>query len=383
MSQTCYYEILGVEKSADGKTLKSAFRKKAMQYHPDRNPDDPDAEARFKEVSGAYEVLSDDEKRAAYDRFGHAAFENGGMGGGGFGGHGGGRPEDVFADVFGDVFSEFFGARRGGRRSGVQRGDDLRYDYEITLEEAFAGKQVELDIPTTQTCDDCEGSGAAPGTKPETCSMCGGSGRVRAQQGFFTMERTCTHCQGRGYTIPKPCKTCGGRGRVRAERTLSVNIPAGIEDGQKIRLTGEGDPSPTNGPAGDLYIFVSVKEHDIFERDGPHLFARAPVRMCTAALGGEIEMPTIDGGMSRIKVQEGAATGKRMRLKGKGMPHLQSGQVGDMYIELFVETPRNLSSRQKELLREFSDHCSEKNNPEHESFLGKVKRFFDGDAGAA
>ena len=376
MSKTCYYEVLGVERSADGKTLKSAFRKKAMQYHPDRNPDDPESEARFKDVTAAYEVLSDADKRAAYDRFGHAAFENGGMGGGA---RGGARPEDAFADVFGDVFSEFFGARRGGGgRAGVSRGDDLRYDYEITLEEAYAGKQVELSIPTTKGCDDCGASGAAPGSSPETCSMCGGAGRVRAQQGFFTMERTCSRCQGKDQTISKPCKTCSGRGRVRAERTLSVNIPAGIEDGQKIRLSGEGDPSINGGPAGDLYIFVSVKEHDLFERDGPHLFARAPVPMCKAALGGEIEMPTIDGGMTRITVPEGSATGKRMRLKGKGMPHLQSGQVGDMYIEIFVETPRNLSSRQKELLREFSDECNDQTNPEHESFLGKVKRFFEG-----
>ena len=379
MSQTCFYETLGVERSADEKSLKSAFRKKAMQYHPDRNPDDPEAEARFKEVSAAYEVLSDAEKRAAYDRFGHAAFEGGGPGAGGFGARGG-RPEDVFADVFGDMFGDIFGARRGGGRSNIRRGDDLRYDYEISLEEAFSGKQAELDIPTTRTCEDCEGSGAAPGTAPETCPACGGTGRVRAQQGFFTMERTCTRCQGRGQIITKPCRTCSGRGRVRAERTLSVKIPAGIEDGQKIRLTGEGDPGANGGPAGDLYIFISIKEHDLFERDGPHLFARAPVPMCKAALGGEIEMPTIDGGKSRITIPEGSPTGKRMRLRGKGMPQLNTGQVGDMYIELFVETPRNLSGRQKELLKEFSEECSGANNPEHESFLGKVKRFFDSSA---
>ena len=376
MSQ-CYYDILEVERSVDEKALKSAFRKKAMKYHPDRNPDDPGAEAKFKEVSAAYEALSDPQKRAMYDRVGREAYESGGMGAAGGGHGGGGRPEDIFADVFGDVFSEFFGGRQRGGRGGASRGDDLRYDYEISLEEAFSGKQAELSIPTTETCDDCDGSGAAAGTQPETCSYCNGTGRVRAQQGFFTMERTCPHCQGRGRVIKTPCPTCDGQGRVRKERELAINIPAGVEDGQKIRLSGEGDAGLRGGPPGDLYIFLSVKEHDIFERDGPHLYARAPVPMCTAALGGDIEMPTIDGGRSRVSIPEGAQTGKRMRLKGKGMPHLQTGQKGDLYVELHVETPRNLNARQKELLREFSEECSEQTNPEHAGFMGRVKRFFE------
>lgn len=381
MSQTCFYEILGVERSVDGKALKSAFRKKAMAYHPDRNPGDEEAEAKFKEVSNAYEILSDEQKRAAYDRFGHAAFENGGAGGPGNGGFSG-RPEDIFGDVFGDVFSEFFGGRRGSR-GGPARGADLRFDYEITLEEAFHGKHADITIPTTDNCEDCGGSGAEPGSQPETCNVCGGAGRVRAQQGFFTMERTCGHCQGRGTVITKPCKTCGGRGNVRSDRTLSVNIPAGIDDGQRIRLQGEGEAGAHGGPKGDLYIFVSVLEHDIFERDGSDLYARAPVPMCTAALGGEIEMPTIDGGRSKISIPEGAQTGKRMRLRSKGMPSLRSGHSGDLYIEIFVETPRNLSAKQKEMLREFSDECCEQTSPEHESFLSRVKRFFEGEAGAA
>ncbi len=383
MSQTCYYEILGVERTVDEKELKSAFRKKAMKYHPDRNPDDAGAEAKFKEVSAAYECLSNAQKRAAYDRYGREAYEQGGMGaagGGAGGGFGGQRPEDIFGDVFGDVFSEFFGGRSRGGRGGAQRGADQRYDYSITLEESFAGKQADIAIPTTDVCGDCAGSGSEPGSSPETCPVCAGAGRVRAQQGFFTMERTCGRCQGRGSVITNPCKTCSGRGAVRSERELSINIPAGIEDGQRIRLQGEGEAGANGGPKGDLYIFVTVEEHDIFERDGPDLYARTPVPMCKAALGGEIEMPTIDGGRTRITIPEGAQTGKRMRLRGKGMPSLRTGQTGDMYVELYVETPRKLTPKQKELLREFSETCCGETNPEHEGFIGRVKRFFDASA---
>lgn len=380
MSDTDYYELLGVSRDVDEKALKSAFRKKAMKYHPDRNPDDPTAEAKFKEVSSAYECLSDPQKRAAYDQYGRAAYEQGGMGAaGGGGGFGGQRPEDVF----GDIFADFFGGRQGGGgRGGPARGSDLRYDYTITLEEAFEGKQAEIEIPTTETCDLCEGSGAAKGYSPETCGTCGGSGRVRAQQGFFTMERTCGTCQGRGKVIRKPCNKCGGRGSVHAKRKLDINIPAGIEDGQRIRLQGEGEAGDQGGPKGDLYIFVTVDEHELFERDGPNLYARAPVPFCKAALGGEIEMPTIGGSRARINIPEGAQTGKRMRLKGKGMPSLRSGQLGDLYVELFVETPRNLTSKQKELLREFSESCGENTNPEHQGFISRVKSFFDASADA-
>lgn len=381
MSDTDYYELLGVSKSADEKELKSAFRKKAMKYHPDRNPDDPSAEAKFKEVSGAYECLSDPQKRAAYDRVGRAAYEQGGMGSaGGGGGFGGQRPEDVFSDIFAD----FFGGRQGGGggRGGATRGSDLRYDYTITLEEAYNGKQADIEIPTTETCEPCDGSGAAPGSSPVTCTTCHGAGRVRAQQGFFTMERTCATCQGRGTIIKSPCKNCGGRGNVHAKRKLDINIPAGIEDGQRIRLQGEGEAGTLGGPKGDLYIFVTIDEHDLFERDGPNLYARAPVPFCKAALGGDIEMPTIGGSRARITIPEGAQTGKRMRLKGKGMPSLRSGQRGDLYVEIFVETPRNLSAKQKELLKEFSESCSETTNPEHQGFMSRVKSFFDASANA-
>jgi molecular chaperone DnaJ len=372
MTERSYYEILGVQKDADEKALKSAFRKKAMEHHPDRNPGNADAEAKFKEISEAHEVLSDPPKRAVYDRFGKAGL-NGGAGGSGAGG---GRPEDVFRDVFGDVFSEFFGGQRQ-QRGGASRGADLRYDYEISLEEAYSGKHAEIVVPSTEKCEACAGVGAEAGTVPETCATCGGHGRVRVQQGFFTMERTCGRCQGSGQIIKSPCKVCAGRGAVRKDRTLSVNIPAGIEDGQRIRLAGEGELGSKGGPKGDLYIFVSVREHDIFERDGQTLYARAPVPTCTAALGGDIELPTIDGGRTRISIPEGAQTGKKMRLKGKGMPSLRGGPTGDLFVELFVETPRDLSSRQKELLRQFSAECKDSSHPESHGFFNRVKRFFD------
>jgi|SRR6185295_13148911 len=371
MSERSYYDVLGVAKDADEKALKSAFRKKAMEYHPDRNPGCNVSEGKFKELSEAYETLSDPQKRAIYDRFGKAGL-NGAAGGAGA--HA--RPEDIFRDVFGDVFSEFFGGQRQGR-GGPARGADLRYDYEISLEEAFHGKQAEINVPATEKCEPCGGSGAEPGTQPETCTQCQGHGRVRVSQGFFTMERTCGRCQGTGNVIKTPCRQCGGRGAVRRERTLQINIPAGIEDGQRIRLAGEGEPGARNGPKGDLYIFVSVKEHEIFERDGQTLFARTPVAMCTAALGGEIDMPTIDGGRMRVSIPEGAQTGKRMRLKGKGMPTLRGGANGDLVVELFVETPSNLSPRQKDLLRQFSAECCEKSHPESAGFFTRVKKFFD------
>ncbi|MEL6387723.1 MAG: molecular chaperone DnaJ [Pseudomonadota bacterium] len=379
MSKRDYYETLGVDRGIDAKALKSAYRKLAMKYHPDQNPDDADAEAKFKEVGEAYAVLSDAEKRAAYDRFGHAAFENG-AGGGPGGPFGGMDPGDIFEDIFSQVFGG--GSGRGGqgrrRRGGPTRGSDLRYDMDVSLEDAFRGLKTDITIPGLETCDTCSGSGAEPGTSPETCTTCGGSGRIRAQQGFFTMERTCPRCSGRGQVIPHPCKTCSGTGQVRVERTLNVEVPAGVESGMRIRLQGQGEPGEQGGPRGDLYIFIEVPEHDIFERDGPNLYCRAPVPMVTAALGGEIEIPTIDGGRARVTIPEAAQTGRKLRLRGKGMPNLRGNQPnGDLYVELFVETPRNLSGRQKEILREFCECSGADCHPESEGFLGRVRRFWD------
>lgn len=373
MSKRDYYETLGVDKGVDAKALKSAYRKLAMKYHPDQNQGDDAAEAKFKDVGEAYAVLSDDSKRAAYDRYGHAAFENG-MGGGGAGGpFGGADPGDIFENIF----SQMFGGSGGRRRAGPARGQDMRYDMEITLEEAFAGKDSKITVPVAMTCETCAGSGAKPGSSPVTCGQCGGAGRVRAQQGFFTMERTCGQCGGKGQTIADPCNTCHGGGAVRRERTLAVNIPPGVQSGTQMRLSGEGEAGAQGGPRGDLYIFFEVIEHEIFERDGINLYCRTPVTMTTAALGGEIEIPTIDGGRARVAIPAGAQTGRKLRLKGKGMPSLRGGGMGDLYIEIFVETPRKLSARQKELLREFGA-CSEAGcNPESEGFLGRVKRFWD------
>lgn len=384
MSKRDYYEILGVAKTADEKTMKSAFRKKAMECHPDRHPDDPEAEARFKELNEAYGILSDEQKRAAYDRMGHAAFSQGG-GGGGAGG---------FQD-FNDIFSQMFGGGAGGgfadmfggggrrQRETVQRGSDLRYELEITLEDAFAGKDVEITVPIAEDCDRCDGIGAEPGAKVETCSTCAGMGRVRTQQGFFTMERACPTCGGQGEYVSDPCIQCDGQGQVRQQTELDVSIPAGVEDGTRIRLTGQGDAAPKRGAGGgrqrgDLYIFVGVGSHDLFEREGANLFCRAPVPMATAALGGEIEIPTIDGGRSKIKVSEGSQSGKRLRLRGKGMSVLRSDKRGDMYVELAVETPSGLTKRQRELLEEFAaeggDHTA---SPESRNFFDKAKRFWD------
>lgn len=378
MAKRDYYEVLGVGKTADEKELKSAFRKLAMQLHPDRNPGDTAAEAKFKEANEAYEVLKDPQKRAAYDRFGHAAFENGGGGRGPFGGADAGFGASM-ADIFDDIFGEFMGGgRRSGRSAGGrERGADLRYNLDITLEEAFAGKTVEIDVPTSITCVKCDGSGAKPGTKPTPCRTCGGLGKVRASQGFFTIERTCPTCQGRGETIAEPCDACGGTGRTTQERKLSVNIPAGIEDGTRIRLAGEGEAGLRGGPSGDLYIFLGLKPHEFFQRDGADLYCRVPVSMTTAALGGGFEVPTIDGGKQKVRVPEGTQTGKQFRLKSKGMPVLRSRDLGDMYITVVVETPQNLSRRQRELLEEFERTMSGENHPESSGFFAKVRDFFD------
>ena len=372
MSKRCYYETLGVERTVTEGELKVAYRKLAMQWHPDRNPGDKDCEHKFKEINEAYDVLKDGDKRAAYDRFGHAAFENGGGGGG----HGFGSD---FASTFADIFEGVFGMTGArGRSSGRERGADLRYNMEITLEEAYHGKTAELRIPTSVTCETCSGTGAKPGTKPKTCATCSGAGKMRHAQGFFTLERTCPSCHGRGQVIDDPCKSCSGSGRVTRERTLSVSIPAGVEDGTRIRLAGEGEAGLRGGPAGDLYIFLSLISHPLFQRDGADLHCRVPVSMVTAALGGEFEVPVIDGTKSRVKVPAGTQSGRRFRLQGKGMPVLRSKQTGDMYVQVVVETPQNLTKKQRELLQEFEKLSSKETHPESVGFFSRVKDLFDG-----
>ncbi|MEM8631867.1 MAG: molecular chaperone DnaJ [Pseudomonadota bacterium] len=376
MAKRDYYEVLGVAKGASPDEIKKGFRRKAKELHPDRNADNPDAETAFKEVNEAYDALKDPDKKAAYDRFGHAAFE-GGMGGprGGYGQQG--DFASAFSDVFDDLFGDFMGGARGGARQRATRGDDLRYNLGITLEEAYGGLQKTINVPTSVACTACNGTGSEAGAEPTTCPTCSGMGKVRAQQGFFTVERTCPTCSGLGQIIQNPCKTCGGSGRIQKDRSLSVNIPPGVETGTRIRLAGEGQAGLRGGPSGDLYIFIEVQEHPLFERDGPHLFCRVPVSMTTAALGGDIEVPTIDGGRSRVKIPQGSQSGRQMRLRAKGMPALRGGGQGDMLIELAVETPVNLTSRQKELLKEFED-LSEDNNPEGSSFFSKVLNFWEG-----
>jgi molecular chaperone DnaJ len=375
-TKRCYYETLEVDRNADESKLKAAFRKLAMKWHPDKNPGDAASEMRFKEINEAYEVLKDGDKRAAYDRFGHAAFEQG-MGGGGPGFGAG------FASSFSDIFEDLFGmAGQRGRGGGRERGQDLRYNMEITLEEAFVGKTAQIEIPVSVTCESCSGTGAKAGTRPKTCATCGGAGRVRQAQGFFTLERTCPACQGRGQMIEDPCPSCVGSGRVTRERTLSVNIPQGVEDGTRIRLAGEGEAGIRGGPPGDLYIFLSIGSHPFFQRDGADLHCRVPVTMVTAAVGGEFEVPTIDGGKTRVKVPEGTQSGQRFRLAGKGMPVLRARQSGDMYVQIVVETPQSLTKKQRELLLEFDKLSSTVTQPESSGFFGKMKEFLGGRAGS-
>ncbi|MCV3270061.1 molecular chaperone DnaJ [Roseobacter sinensis] len=379
MAKRDYYDVLGVAKGASADEIKKGYRQKAKELHPDRNKDNPNAEAQFKEANEAYEVLKDAEKKAAYDRFGHAAFE-GGMGAGGRpgGGFGGGQGDfsSAFSDVFDDLFGDFMGGGRGGGRQRAARGSDLRYNLRVTLEEAFSGLQKTINVPTSVSCDSCKGSGAEGGAEPTSCPTCSGMGKVRAQQGFFTVERTCPTCSGLGQIIKNPCTTCKGAGRVEKDRALSVNIPAGVETGTRIRLAGEGEAGMRGGPSGDLYIFIDVTEHALFSREGSNLFCRVPVSMAKAALGGSIEVPTIDGGRGRVQIPGGSQSGRQMRLRGKGMPALRGAGSGDMFIELAVETPVNLTARQKELLAEFEE-LSENNNPETSSFFSSVKSFWD------
>ncbi len=377
MAKTDFYELLGVSRDTPDADVKKAYRKLAMQYHPDRNPDDAAAEVKFKEINEAYDVLKDDQKRAAYDRFGHAAFD-GSMGGGGPGG-GGGFNFD-FGGSFGDIFEDLFGDRRGGGRGhgpgGPQRGSDLRYNYEVSLEDAFAGKKAEININTAVKCDPCDGSGAAPGSSPTTCSTCQGMGKVRQQQGFFTVERACPGCQGAGQTISDPCTTCHGAGRVQKDKKLSVSIPAGVEEGTRIRLSGEGEDGERGGPTGDLYLFISVSDHPLFERDGNDIYCSVPLPMATAALGGPIEVPTVEGTKARITIPEGTQSGRHFRLRGKGMPRLQRSGRGDMFVLISVETPMDLTKEQKKLLQEFVE-ADKGSSPEADSFNDRVNARFN------
>ena len=371
MSKRDYYTVIGIDRGASVSELKKAYRKLAMRYHPDRNPSDPEAEKNFKELAEAYDVLRDDERRAAYDQFGHAAFEVGGHG------HAGGFDFDsTFADVFDDLFGDFVG---GGRRtrSGRTRGADLRYNLEVTLEDAFAGTTTQIRAPTSVTCESCAGTGAEGRAQPVSCPGCGGAGKLRAQQGFFTIERTCPTCQGIGRIIKDPCRACSGAGRVRKDKTLSVNVPPGVEDGTRIRLAGEGEAGVRGSPSGDLYIFLSIAAHRIFQRDGTHIYCRVPIPMTTAALGGVFEVPTVGGGRARVTIPAGTQGGKQFRLSGKGMPVLRGGGHGDMYIEVVAETPVNLNKRQKELLKDFESESGERTNPETAGFFAKVKELWD------
>src|SRR6478736_7183795 len=369
MSKRDYYEILGVSRTSTEIELKAAFRKLAMQHHPDRNPGDKECEHRFKEINEAYDVLRDGDKRAAYDRFGHAAFEHGGMGAHGFGADFG----SAFADIFEGIFG--MGSTRG-RSSGRERGSDLRYNMEISLDEAFTGKTAQIRIPTSVTCEACSGSGAKAGTKPKPCASCGGLGKIRHGQCFFTVERTCPTCHVRWQVTDDPCPSCSGSGRVTRERMLSVNIPQGVEDGTRIRLAGEGEAGVRGGPAGDLYIFLSLTSHPIFQRDGADLHCRVPTSMVAAALGGEFEVPTIDKGKTKVKVPAGTQSSRRFRIASKGMPVLRSRQMGDMYVQVAVETPQNLTKKQQELLAEFEKLSSGTTQPESAGFFTKVKDFF-------
>ncbi|CNH30286.1 molecular chaperone DnaJ [Yersinia pekkanenii] len=373
MAKRDYYEVLGVRKDVDEREIKKAYKRLAVKYHPDRNQDENDTGENFKEVKEAYEILTDPQKRAAYDQYGHAAFEQGGMGGGGFGGGGGADFSDVFGDVFGDIFG-------GGRRQRASRGSDLRYNMDLTLEEAVRGVTKEIRIPALNECDVCHGSGAKPGSSPVTCSTCRGAGQVHMRQGFFTVQQACPTCHGNGKIIKDPCNKCHGHGRVEKSKTLSVKIPAGVDTGDRIRLSGEGEAGEHGAPSGDLYVQVQVKAHPIFEREGNNLYCEVPINFAMAALGGEIEVPTLDGRV-KLKVPAETQTGKLFRMRGKGVKSVRGGSQGDLLCRVVVETPVHLSEKQKQLLRELEESfvgaAGEKNSPRSKSFLDGVKKFFD------
>jgi molecular chaperone DnaJ len=377
-----YYKTLGVEQSAEAADIKKAYRKLAMKYHPDQNKDNPEAEEKFKEISQAYDILKDEQKRAAYDRYGDAAFD-GSMGGGAGGFGGGGQGAGAFSDIFEDMFGDFMGGGGGrGGRGGPQRGSDMQYTLEISLEDAFKGKEAKIKIPVNDTCDTCKGTGAQDGTRPSGCSTCEGQGRIRQQQGFFTVERACPTCAGAGKIIKDPCKSCHGQGRVQKNKTLKIKVPAGVDTGRRIRLSGEGEAGVQGGPRGDLYVLLSVKLHRLFRRDGANLFCRVPITVTKAALGGDVEVPTIESNAAKVKVPAGTQTGQSFRLKNKGMSILSSDSRGDLYIETFVETPVNLNKKQQDLLKQldkdFSDKKSgDKHSPEASGFFTKVKEFWE------
>jgi molecular chaperone DnaJ len=376
MAKRDFYEILGVAKTASEDEIKKSYRKLAMKYHPDRNPDNKEAEEKFKEVKEAYEMLTNPEKREAYDRYGHAGVDpNSGMGGG-FGGGAGG-----FGDAFGDIFGDIFGGGRGGRSSGPQvyRGADLRYNLEITLEQAASGFDTTIRVPSWDKCDTCHGSGAKPGTQPVTCSTCAGHGQVRMQQGFFSIQQTCPKCHGSGKIIPEPCAACSGAGRIKRNKTLEVKIPAGIDNGMRIRSSGNGEPGTNGGPPGDLYVEIHIKPHEVFQREGDDLHCEMPISFTKSALGGEIEVPTLGGKVS-FTIPEGTQTGKTFRLKGKGVKGVRSGYAGDLFCHVVVETPVKLTDKQKDLLREFERLTKEggaKHSPQSKGWMDKVKDFFE------
>lgn len=374
MSKRDYYDVLGVSKNTDDKDIKKAYRRVAMKYHPDRNPDDPNADSKFKEATEAYDILMDKEKRAAYDRFGHAGVDPNMGGAGGFSGGGGN-----FSDIFGDVFGDIFGGGGGRGRGGPQRGSDLRYTLDISLEDAVKGTTVEIKVPSLSSCDKCGGSGAKKGSSPTTCGTCGGAGQVRMQQGFFQVQQACPSCRGRGKTISDPCTACHGQGRVEKTRKLSVKVPPGVDTGDRIRLSGEGEAGPEGGPSGDLFVQMSVRAHNIFERDGKNLYCEVPITFVDAAIGGELEVPTLDGRV-KLKIPAETQTGKLFRLRGKGVKPVRGGGVGDLLCRAVVETPVNLNKEQKALLEQFQKSLGQQGNaqsPRQTSWFEGVKRFFD------
>jgi molecular chaperone DnaJ len=380
MSKADYYDVLGVSRNASKDDIKSAYRKLAMKYHPDRNPGDKSAETKFKEATEAYQVLSDPNKKSSYDQFGHSAFEN--MGGGGQGGFGdfGGFDSGAFSDIFDDFFGDFMGSgRRGGgrRRSRGHRGSDLKINLEVSLEEAYSGKKTTFNLSSKDKCETCSGSGAAPGSNPKTCGTCGGDGRVRSQQGFFTVQQTCPDCRGEGEVIGKPCKDCSGFGTQKKKKTLSIQVPKGVDDGTRIRLAGKGEAGSKGGADGDLYVYISVKRHELFQREEENLYFELPISLADASLGTTIEVPNIDGSRSNVKIPAGTQSGKQLRLRGKGMPVLRGSGNGDLYLQIKVETPVSLSREQKELLEKFRDLEDSKNSPENQSFIKKAKKFWE------